>query len=479
MLAPTAAQAAQTLNTTSTTSCAAVGGTLSSANLVTDFDQGTFGTESGAPNQSPSANPYPSTVVGGVFDNFYQFNHGDYGYVANPVTPRNSFQHAEITDPLYGATGRFFASDPNADTPTLNFSVTNVTPFENYELAFWAANSEPNGDPNRVNAVIDGITTYSTGPLPAFPAALEWRRHAFVFNAGDRVQIDLAMASTETGSGGRDFYIDNVEIRACAVTGATISGTVYRDLDADNAHDAGTEPGIDAIEIQLWDTQGDGDASNDIYVSTVSTTAGGPYQFQNIAQSASFELRLNTADPDIPANTTPGTAITLPVSVNPGDTITGQDFGFDTTSAFLSGAKSVTPLLPASANPFYVPGDDVIYAITISNFGAGTADADTVFLVDNLPADVSFYNADMDGSGSLTTTPVAFSQSGAGLSFSYGSDVRFALRGPPPANFTACSYAPTGTYDPQVGHICFNPKGAMAAGSPAPSFTVQFRARID
>jgi len=124
--APIQAQAGQTINTTSTMSCVAQGGTISGASLLTDFDNGTFGTEDGSPNQSPSVDPYPATVTGGVFDNFYDFDHGDYGYVANPVTPRNPFQHPDITDPVFGAPGRFFASDPNVDTPTLNFAVTGV-----------------------------------------------------------------------------------------------------------------------------------------------------------------------------------------------------------------------------------------------------------------------------------------------------------------------------------------------------------------
>jgi len=127
-------QAAQTINTSSTTSCVAQGGTVSGANLLTDFDNGTFGTGSGAPNQSPSIDPYPSTVTGGEFREFYNFEHGAYGYVSNPVMPRNAFQHPDITDPVHGAAGRFFASDPDADTPTLNFAVLGVVPNQNYEL---------------------------------------------------------------------------------------------------------------------------------------------------------------------------------------------------------------------------------------------------------------------------------------------------------------------------------------------------------
>lgn len=49
-----------------------------------------------------------------------------------------------------------------------------------------------------------------------------------------------------------------------------------------------------------------------------------------------------------------------------------------------------------------------------------------------------------------------------------------------PTTFAACTYVPTlnNTYDPAIRHICVNPKGALASGSPAPGYTIQFRARI-
>jgi len=46
-----------------------------------------------------------------------------------------------------------------------------------------------------------------------------------------------------------------------------------------------------------------------------------------------------------------------------------------------------------------------------------------------------------------------------------------------PATFGECNYSPTaGDYDFAVTFICFNPKGAMLAGS---SWLVRFRARIE
>ncbi|MDP3676521.1 MAG: hypothetical protein Q8R44_15715 [Novosphingobium sp.] len=60
------------------------------------------------------------------------------------------------------------------------------------------------------------------------------------------------------------------------------------------------------------------------------------------------------------------------------------------------------------------------------------------------------------------------------------TDLRFSDQAAAPASFAQCGYTPavTDAYDPAIRHICVNPKGALATGSPAPGFTIQFRARI-
>lgn len=465
--------AAQTVNPNFATSCTAQGGMPGSINVITDFDNGTFGSESGAPNQSPDTDPYPATVTGGVYDNFYAINHGDYSYVANPVTPRNRFQHAEVTDPVYGATGRFFASDPNIDTPTMTFQITNVVPFENYEISFWAANSEPNGTPNRVNAVVDGIVSYSTGLLQPVPSALPWQKYGFVFNAGNRTTIQLAMASTETGSGGRDFYIDNVEMRACTLSQpGSITGTIYIDDNSNDGFDSGTEAGLPDIDVQLFDTQGNADPADDIYISVTTSDASGQYAFTNLAPNPDYEVRVLTNDPDRPSGATIGTAANLSAPVTNGGTASGRDFGFDLSDALLQAEKTVRPL---GTDGYALPGTDVEYTITVRNRGDGAAATDSLFLVDTLPTELAF-NAQALGGG--TPDPVAFDQNGAALDWDYTRDVGYAQAGPPPANFSACSYTPSGTVDASVAYVCFAPDGAMAGGSPDPSFAVSFRMRI-
>lgn len=146
-------------------------------------------------------------------------------------------------------------------------------------------------------------------------------------------------------------------------------------------------------------------------------------------------------------------------------------------SPTLTATKAVAVYNPLGTTPFAIPGNDVVYSLTVQNSGSGAVDADTVFIVDTLPAEVTFFNGDMDGAGPATGA-IYFTQAGAGLTFSLATDVRYSNAAIRPSTFGSCSYVPLAGYDPNVLHICLNPKGAMAAGSPTSSFTAQFRAQI-
>lgn len=145
-------------------------------------------------------------------------------------------------------------------------------------------------------------------------------------------------------------------------------------------------------------------------------------------------------------------------------------------SPTLTATKAVTVYNPTGATPFAIPGNDMVYALTVQNSGSGAVDADTVLIIDTLPAQVTFFNGDMDGAGPATGA-ILFTQTGAGLTFSLATDVRYSNSAIRPTTFGACSYTPAAGYDPNVLHVCLNPKGAMAAG-PGSSFTAQFRVRI-
>jgi uncharacterized repeat protein (TIGR01451 family) len=143
-------------------------------------------------------------------------------------------------------------------------------------------------------------------------------------------------------------------------------------------------------------------------------------------------------------------------------------------------AVSKTSLVYNSgSNPLYnLPGNDVTYSINVTNSGGGTVSSGSFFIVDALPATITFFNGDADGAGP-GTDPVLFTDAASGLTWAYATDVRYATTAP--ANFAACTATPAAGYDSSIRYICFNPKGIMAAksGATIPGFSVSFRGRIN
>ena len=146
-------------------------------------------------------------------------------------------------------------------------------------------------------------------------------------------------------------------------------------------------------------------------------------------------------------------------------------------SAAITASKSVSVYNPDALDIYATPGNDVIYTITVANAGPGSASANSMFLVDNMPSEISFYNDDQNGTNGPETDPIIFTESGSGLTFTYNSDVAFSNAAAPPADFSACNYTPVSSgYDDTITHICFNPKGEMLPNS---NWSVSFRARIN
>lgn len=149
-------------------------------------------------------------------------------------------------------------------------------------------------------------------------------------------------------------------------------------------------------------------------------------------------------------------------------------------AASLLVAKSSEPFVDGGAGTgsgLFLPGDDVLYTISVSNVGDGDVIDDTVFVVDTLPDDLIFFNGDANGSAPGTAR-VLVSANSSNLTFNEGTDLAFSDAATPPADFAACTFSPSAGYDSAIRHICLNPKGSFAAGTPAPEFTVQFRAQI-
>jgi len=162
-------------------------------------------------------------------------------------------------------------------------------------------------------------------------------------------------------------------------------------------------------------------------------------------------------------------------------THTGENVAYwvfdDNQAAKLDAAKSVT-LFSGNTSNYSIPGSDVIYTIKADNSGTGPVDNNSIFFVDAVPQEVTFYNGDIDDGGPLTGV-IDFNAGATGLTFNEATDLRFSNGTVKPTDISGCNYSPAAGYDPAVTFICFAPKGTMSEGTITGStFTASFRAAI-
>lgn len=159
-----------------------------------------------------------------------------------------------------------------------------------------------------------------------------------------------------------------------------------------------------------------------------------------------------------------------------GETATGQQaFGIGGVSfcpmPIISMTKTAAPWsdpVNGTTNPKMIPGGDVIYTLTVANANTSPVDLSTTVLTDPLPAEVTFYNGDIDDAGPLTTN-YDFNAGASGLTFG-AANLTYSNNGG-----TTYAYTPAAGYDTAVNALRFAPVGSLAANS---SFTLKFRARI-
>jgi uncharacterized repeat protein (TIGR01451 family) len=129
----------------------------------------------------------------------------------------------------------------------------------------------------------------------------------------------------------------------------------------------------------------------------------------------------------------------------------------------------------STTNPKRIPLSIVRYDITLTNSGPGTVDAGTLVITDPVPANSALYVA--TGSGN----PVVFVNGAtpSGLTYNFATNVSYSSVGEAgPWTYTPVPDADG--FDLGVKAVRIAPTGTMsAAGSGNPSFTIQFRVRIN
>lgn len=150
----------------------------------------------------------------------------------------------------------------------------------------------------------------------------------------------------------------------------------------------------------------------------------------------------------------------------------------------LSVTKSSRVWDPASEHRKAIPGNEVIYTVTVTNSGLAPADSDSVLLVDALPGALSFWNGDIDAGGAEQFSQygqVGFSQvNGAAMTFVPSVDFGISTAAVAPIAFSQCTQtAPDNNHYGSVRYLCLRPRGPLPAGPSSPSISFSFRARIN
>jgi len=139
--------------------------------------------------------------------------------------------------------------------------------------------------------------------------------------------------------------------------------------------------------------------------------------------------------------------------------------------------SSVLLSSPVPGNLKRIPQSVVRYDITVTNSGPGTVDANTLVITDPIPAKTAMYVA------TTPANPVVFvngtGNAVSGLTYTYATNVQYSSIGTSgPWTYTPLPDA--NGFDPAVRAVRITPAGTMnAAGLGNPTFTVQFRVRIN
>lgn len=132
----------------------------------------------------------------------------------------------------------------------------------------------------------------------------------------------------------------------------------------------------------------------------------------------------------------------------------------------LSMTKTAAPVATTGDNRFNIPGADVDYTITVTNTGGSPVDINTATIGDLLPANVTFFNGDID-TATAGTQNFVFTPGTSGLTLA-AANITYL-------NAANAPITPAVGYDANVRTVRWQPQGTMAANS---SFAIRFRTQI-
>nr|WP_197474672.1 DUF11 domain-containing protein [Deinococcus puniceus] len=372
--------------------CSALAGnTGTGSNLVTDFNNGTFGVSTSDPlvastnTRSPAAWPYPAATLGYGYTQVSTGGPGDgsLSLVNRLGSPRiystwsDSLTPITVTGTGSGVassdadTGRFLLI--NGATPgatIIQTTIAGLTPYTNYQLLGLFSNVIDNNQtgfvlPN-IDFFVNGASYFRTGNIPQDVQAT-WRRAGFVFNSGNSTTATFKVVSRVPAATGNDLAFDQLSLNQCQGTYVnTLSGFLYGDTDNSLSFQNPAEPQLPAgvtVDLQYTDSNG-----NPVTVAKTITGVGsdtGKYVFTNVpppppgfsyfvhVEDGSYSGEVNT----VPAGYSLLTPNNAPVTGTPNyvsGTNIGPDFGFSFADLGITKSNGATGLLPSSTTTYTI-----------------------------------------------------------------------------------------------------------------------------
>ena len=152
-------------------------------------------------------------------------------------------------------------------------------------------------------------------------------------------------------------------------------------------------------------------------------------------------------------------------------TLTNTPVSANANISILKTSAVVSDPVNGTTNPKAIPGAIVRYTFSVANSGPTAVTANSVFIIDTVPTQISV--------GSAASPVFTQGTPSSGLTFA-AANIKYSNSATAPASFAACTYTPVANYDPAVRYVCLNPQGTFAGstGTP-PSFQLSINAQVN
>ena len=418
--------------------------------------------------------------------------------------------NSNIVDLASSSTATGFGGAPgvDADPDTVNSNTVNVEPgntavftlyianegtgTKSFDLDAFASNSNDALPTGWAVEFKDGATTITeisnlaAGTTFAFTAEV-----TFPASVTELLQPVYFLVSPTTGAGGWNSNY----VQAAVQVGQQADLAIVKTVD-----DATPTEGDTIVYTLTLTNNGPRNAAQlevtDVLpagVTYVSDNGGGSYNSLSgkwtpspLANGANVALNITaTVDPGTVGSTITNTAtITNSNRIDPNVTNDTSSVDINVAEANLTILKSAltTSGFDANTNQYNIPGATILYSITVTNTGLGTAANNSVFVTDPIPVNTELFVNNLGTGGPVVlfngstasglTVPINFISLG-----DLTDDIDFSING------TDWDYEPVPDgdgYDANVTHIRVNPKGTFSAsdGINHPSFILRFQVRI-